>query len=145
MSGSTLYGLGVAALAGGIALEIYGFYLRVMITGWAPVTNMYETVIWVSLVAAVLSCVLELIYRKVFIALAGSAVALLGTVTAASGAPPGPEHQEPATGVAQQLLAVYSRYLRGIQLRGLCPGLDARADRNGILSDLDLPAVAPVS
>jgi ABC-type transport system involved in cytochrome c biogenesis permease subunit len=84
IAGAATYGLGLAALAGGIALEIYGFYLRVMITGWAPVTNMYETVIWVALVAAVLAFVLEMIYRKVFIALAGSAVALLGTFTAAS-------------------------------------------------------------
>jgi ABC-type transport system involved in cytochrome c biogenesis permease subunit len=84
LAGLTTYGLGLAALVSGIALEIYGFYLRVVITGWAPVTNMYETVIWVALVAAVLSFILEMIYRKVFIALAGSAVALLGTVTAAS-------------------------------------------------------------
>jgi ABC-type transport system involved in cytochrome c biogenesis permease subunit len=68
----------------GIALEIYGFYLRVRITSWAPVTNMYETVIWVALVAAVLSLILEMIYRRVFIAMAGSAVALLGTITAAN-------------------------------------------------------------
>jgi ABC-type transport system involved in cytochrome c biogenesis permease subunit len=84
VSGSALYGLGLAALASGIALEIYGFYLRVRITSWAPVTNMYETVIWVALIAAVLSLILEMIYRKVFIALAGSAVALLGTITAAN-------------------------------------------------------------
>src|SRR5262249_24812123 len=54
ISGRALYGLGLSAPAGGIALEIYGFYLRVRITGWAPVTNMYETVIWVALIAAVL-------------------------------------------------------------------------------------------
>src|SRR5262249_33628706 len=57
--GSTIYRLGLTALAIGIALEIYGFYLRVCITGWAPVTNMYETVIWVALVAAVLSYIFE--------------------------------------------------------------------------------------
>ena len=68
--------------ATGIALEVYGFALRVRISGWAPVTNMYETVIWVALVAAVLSFVFELIYRRTFAALAGSAVALLGTITA---------------------------------------------------------------
>ena len=68
----------------GIALEVWGFYFRVRITGWAPVTNMYETVIWVSLVAAVLSVVFEAIYRRVYFALAGSAVALLGTITAAN-------------------------------------------------------------
>ena len=84
ISGTALYGLGLTALASGIALEIYGFYLRVRITSWAPVTNMYETVIWVALVAAVLSFILEMIYRKVFVALAGSAVALLGTITAAN-------------------------------------------------------------
>jgi ABC-type transport system involved in cytochrome c biogenesis permease subunit len=81
---SSTYGLGLAALLTGIALEIYGFYFRVRITGWAPVTNMYETVIWVALVAAVLSFIFEMIYRKTFTALAGSAVALLGTITAAN-------------------------------------------------------------
>jgi ABC-type transport system involved in cytochrome c biogenesis permease subunit len=70
------------ALATGIGLEIYGFALRIQISGWAPVTNMYETVIWVALVAAVLSFVFELIFRRTYTALAGSAVALLGTITA---------------------------------------------------------------
>ena len=55
ITGSTLYRVGLAGLAAGIALEIYGFYLRVRISSWAPVTNMYETVIWVALFAAVLS------------------------------------------------------------------------------------------
>jgi ABC-type transport system involved in cytochrome c biogenesis permease subunit len=82
--GSSIYGLGMLALVVGIAIEIYGFYLRVWITGWAPVTNMYETVIWVALVAAVLALVFELIFRQVYVALAGSAVALLGTITAAN-------------------------------------------------------------
>src|SRR5262245_35251244 len=81
-AGHALYLMGMIALAAGIALEIYGFSLRIRISGWAPVTNMYETVIWVALVAAVLSLVFELIYRKTFSALAGSAVALLGTITA---------------------------------------------------------------
>ncbi|WP_165226641.1 cytochrome c biogenesis protein [Aquisphaera insulae] len=80
--GRAVYAAGLAALVGGIAIEAYGFYLRIRISGWAPVTNMYETVIWVALVAAVLSVVLEGVYRKVFAALGGSAVALLGTITA---------------------------------------------------------------
>jgi len=84
LMGSTIYRLGLSALGLGIALEVYGFYLRMGITGWAPVTNMYETVVWVALVAAVLSFIFEMIYRRVFIALAGSAVALLGTITAAN-------------------------------------------------------------
>ena len=55
-------------------------------------TNMYETVIWVALVAAVLSFVFELIFRRTFTALAGSGVALLGTITAVERAAAGPEH-----------------------------------------------------
>jgi ABC-type transport system involved in cytochrome c biogenesis permease subunit len=80
--GRWVYISGMIALAAGIALEVYGFFLRIRLSGWAPVTNMYETVIWVALVAAVLSFVFELIFRRTFPALAGSGVALLGTITA---------------------------------------------------------------
>jgi len=82
--GQAIYALGMLGLVAGIAYEAYGFYLRVLISGWAPVTNMYETVIWVSAVAAVLGLILELIYRRTYAALAGSMVALLGTVLAAN-------------------------------------------------------------
>ena len=67
-----LPGRACSRLAAGIVLEVYGFSLRVLISGWAPVTNMYETVIWVALVAAVLGLVFELIFRRTFTALAGS-------------------------------------------------------------------------
>ncbi len=79
-----LYLAGIGSFGAGIGLEIYGFFLRIRITGWAPVTNMYETVIWVSLVTAVLGLVLEAIYRKTWAALAGAGVALLGTALAAN-------------------------------------------------------------
>src|SRR5207244_2661058 len=82
--GRLLYGGGMAALALGIATEVYGFSLRVRISGWAPVTNMYETVIWVALVASVIGLVLELIYRRVYSALAASGVAVLATALAAN-------------------------------------------------------------
>ncbi|MFO0892336.1 MAG: cytochrome c biogenesis protein CcsA [Isosphaeraceae bacterium] len=80
--GHGIYLIGMLALAAGIALELYGFYLRIRISGWAPVTNMYETVVWVALVAAVLAFVFELVFRRKFTAVAGAAVALLGTITA---------------------------------------------------------------
>ena len=83
-AGKSLYGLGMLALLVGIGLECYGFYQRILISGWAPVTNMYETVIWVALVAAVLAFIFELLYRRTFTALAGAGVALLGTITAAN-------------------------------------------------------------
>jgi ABC-type transport system involved in cytochrome c biogenesis permease subunit len=82
--GKVLYGVGMTALVAGIATEIFGFSLRVRISGWAPVTNMYETVIWVALVASVIGLVLELISRKVFCALAASSVAVLATALAAN-------------------------------------------------------------
>jgi ABC-type transport system involved in cytochrome c biogenesis permease subunit len=79
-----MYRLGMVGFVTGIILEAYGFYLRVSITGWAPVTNMYETVIWVALIASVIGLVLELISRKKYPALAASGVALLATVLAAN-------------------------------------------------------------
>jgi ABC-type transport system involved in cytochrome c biogenesis permease subunit len=82
--GRFLYGLGLAGFVGGIALELYGFYLRVAVSGWAPVTNMYETVIWVALVTSVIGLVLELLSRRIYPALAASGVALLTTVLAAN-------------------------------------------------------------
>ncbi len=41
--------LGVAATIAGFAIMVYGVALRVLIAGRAPVTNMYESVIWVAL------------------------------------------------------------------------------------------------
>jgi ABC-type transport system involved in cytochrome c biogenesis permease subunit len=79
-----LYYLGILAFGGGIGLEAYGFFLRIKITGWAPVTNMYETVIWVAMITSILGFVLEAIYRKTYAALAASGVALLGTALAAT-------------------------------------------------------------
>ncbi|MFM1801728.1 MAG: hypothetical protein RJA81_1080, partial [Planctomycetota bacterium] len=83
-AGKITYLIGMIAFVGGILLEIYGFYLRIMISGWAPVTNMYETVIWVALVTAVIGLALELIYRKIYAATAATGVALLATLLAAN-------------------------------------------------------------
>ena len=78
------YLAGMAAFAAGIGLEVYGFYLRVRITGWAPVSNMYETVIWVALVTSILGLVMEAVYRRTYAALAATGVALVGTFLAAN-------------------------------------------------------------
>ena len=128
----------------GIALEIYGFYLRVRISSWAPVTNMYETVIWVALVAAVLSLVFEMIYRKAFTALAGAGGRTSGHDRRGQCPAPGPEHQEPPACSARQLLAVHPRALRGLELCRLRPGVDAWPGGDGLLPDGHLPPVAAV-
>jgi len=58
------YWAGVAAFAGGLAVHAYAFYLRIMISGRPPVTNMYESVVWVSCIAALFALTLELAYRQ---------------------------------------------------------------------------------
>ncbi|MCC9604951.1 cytochrome c biogenesis protein CcsA [Blastopirellula sp. JC732] len=45
---------GTALLVTAIVWSTYAFYLRITISGWAPVTNMYETVVFVPWVVAVL-------------------------------------------------------------------------------------------
>ena len=46
--------LGAAALAGGMAMIVAGFTLRVLVTRWAPVTNMFETIVFVALCVGLL-------------------------------------------------------------------------------------------
>ena len=46
---------GVTTLMIGLLWTVYGFYLRVTITGWAPVTNMYETIIFVPFIVSLLA------------------------------------------------------------------------------------------
>ncbi len=82
--GRLLYLGGMAAFLAGLGLEVYGFAMRVVISGWAPVTNMYETVIWVGLVTGMLGLVFELITRRRFVALAACGVAFLCTLVAAT-------------------------------------------------------------
>jgi ABC-type transport system involved in cytochrome c biogenesis permease subunit len=55
-----------------------------MISGWAPVTNLYETVVWVALISAVIGLTLEAIYRSVYPAAAAAGVAMLCTIIAAN-------------------------------------------------------------
>ncbi|MGQ9914462.1 MAG: cytochrome c biogenesis protein [Thermogutta sp.] len=50
-----LFWTGVALLVVAQAITISGFALRIAITGWAPVTNMFESVLFVSLVTGLLA------------------------------------------------------------------------------------------
>ncbi|MFO1023130.1 MAG: cytochrome c biogenesis protein CcsA [Planctomycetales bacterium] len=52
--GRFLYLVGMGVTAAAILFATYGFGLRIAIAGRPPVTNMYETVIWVSYVVSVL-------------------------------------------------------------------------------------------
>lgn len=58
----------------GLVMHIYGFAVRIYLTGRAPVTNMYETVVWVGFGTVVFAMIIEAIYRWRFILTAGAAV-----------------------------------------------------------------------
>ncbi len=60
----------------GLGLHIYGFALRVYLLGRPPVSNMYETVVWVGFGAMIFSMIIEAIYKWRFILFSG---ALAGT------------------------------------------------------------------
>lgn len=65
-----------------VALHILGLGLRVYITQFAPVTNMYGTMIWVSLGVTVFSILLFLLYKNIYVlcaAVIGSGLILMLT------------------------------------------------------------------
>jgi ABC-type transport system involved in cytochrome c biogenesis permease subunit len=80
--GTLLYAVGLLACAGSLAWAVAGFYCRVTISGRPPVSNMYESLIWVPFITAVFGLVLEGIYRRGVIALAAALVSTLGFVLA---------------------------------------------------------------
>ena len=61
---------------------LIGFCMRVMISGRAPVTNMYESVVYVGFGVAAIGLILELIYRKRLIAVAAAAVSTVALILA---------------------------------------------------------------
>lgn len=72
--------VGLALLGGVLLMHAGAFAWRSTITGWAPVTNMYETVIWVGGVAAMMGLIFSAATRTPAAALAGSVVAVLASV-----------------------------------------------------------------
>jgi ABC-type transport system involved in cytochrome c biogenesis permease subunit len=63
-----LFWTGLAVLLTCIVWTAYGFALRILVTGWAPVTNMYETVVyvpWVMLILGVWFLLLPLIWSGI--------------------------------------------------------------------------------
>jgi len=58
----------------GFAFHLYGFALRIYLTGRPPVSNMYETVLWVSFGCVLFSMIIEAVYHWRLALLAGAAV-----------------------------------------------------------------------
>jgi cytochrome c-type biogenesis protein CcsB len=84
LRGRGVYWAGIAVLVASLLFHVYGFYLRCRIAGRPPVTNMYESVIWVALGIVFFGLVFEFIYRPKYYALAGSALGALGLILAGS-------------------------------------------------------------
>lgn len=74
--------MGWSALILGLGIHTYGFILRVYLTQRPPVSNMYETVVWVSFGVVLFAIILGKAYRKKLILLAGSVVGCFSLVVA---------------------------------------------------------------
>ena len=72
---AAFYGAGILAM-------LVGFGMRMIIAGRAPVTNMYESVVFVGLGTAVLGVVFQLVYRKSHVLAAAAAVSALALIVA---------------------------------------------------------------
>jgi cytochrome c-type biogenesis protein CcsB len=68
---------GVALTVAGFIIMIYGILLRVIIAGRAPVTNMYESVIWVAMGTVLFGLVFYAVYRSRLMLLSALPVSFL--------------------------------------------------------------------
>ena len=72
-------------LAGaGFVFQVFGFVARVMISGRAPVTNMYESIIWVAFGTILFAFIFEAIYRSRYFFLGAIPVAVVSLILADS-------------------------------------------------------------
>ena len=87
VAGSGAWGtdwLALGTFAGGLLVHGYGFVERVQIAGRPPVTNMYESVIWVSFGIAAIAFAFELCHRAKYYLLAGAPLAIAALLLADS-------------------------------------------------------------
>lgn len=75
---------GLAASVAGFAIIVAGIALRVLIAGRAPVTNMYESVIWVAMGTVLFGLAFYAVYRNRFMLLSALPVSFLCLLLARS-------------------------------------------------------------
>jgi cytochrome c-type biogenesis protein CcsB len=78
----TLNVAGISFAVAGFCCHLYGIVVRIMIAGRPPVTNMYESVVWVAFGAMLFALVFEAVYAARFFALCSTAVAALCLILA---------------------------------------------------------------
>jgi ABC-type transport system involved in cytochrome c biogenesis permease subunit len=74
--------LGAAFLFSAFGVHAYGFFMRCMIAGRPPVTNMFESVIWVTWGCVLFSLFIWAAYKNSVIPTAASVFAIVGLVLA---------------------------------------------------------------
>jgi ABC-type transport system involved in cytochrome c biogenesis permease subunit len=80
--GRITYGSGLLAYAVALGWAATGFYCRVAISDRPPVSNMYESIIWVGFMTAAFGLLLEAFSRRGYLAVAGALVSTLVLVLA---------------------------------------------------------------
>jgi ABC-type transport system involved in cytochrome c biogenesis permease subunit len=66
----------------GLAFQVAGFVARTLISGRAPVTNMYESIIWVAFGTVLFALIFEAIYRSKYFLLGALPVAVVSLILA---------------------------------------------------------------
>jgi cytochrome c-type biogenesis protein CcsB len=77
-----LFKPGFLVFIAGILISAYGFFLRCLVAGRPPVSNMYESLIWVTFGMTVFALIFELVFKNRQFAMAGSVLAVIGFVLA---------------------------------------------------------------
>jgi cytochrome c-type biogenesis protein CcsB len=73
---------GNALVVGGFLVSAYGMVLRMMISGRPPVTNMYESVIWVAWGAVLFALIFEAIYKTRHFSTCAAGLAVIALILA---------------------------------------------------------------
>ena len=73
---------GMGLVVAGFLSQAYGMTLRVLISGRPPVTNMYESVVWVAFGAVLFALVFEAVYKVRIFAACASALAVVCLILA---------------------------------------------------------------
>jgi len=76
------YALAWIFALGGFGLQIAGFTCRVLVSGRAPVTNMYESVVWVAFGTILFALIFEAIHRCRYFLLGAVPVAVVSLILA---------------------------------------------------------------
>ncbi len=70
--GRPLYIIAMVLFGLGMAMHVYGFTLRCLIAGRPPVSNMYESVVWVGFGAVMFGMIFEIKYLKRYFMICGA-------------------------------------------------------------------------